>query len=67
LTGITNLFFYYPVFYGGISKVTEHLEEVRKVKNIPVDEGCFGGTPFTLMTIIMDYNINIYRYIDGYS
>jgi hypothetical protein len=47
--------------------IMEHLEEVRKVEDIPIDEGRFGGTAFTSMATTMDYNVNIHRDIDDYS
>jgi hypothetical protein len=47
--------------------IMEHLEEVRKEENIPLNEGCFGGIAFTSMAITMDYNVNIHRDIDDYS
>ena len=42
------------------------LKRGKKIKNIPIDKGCFGGTSFTSMATTMDYNVNIHRDINDY-
>jgi hypothetical protein len=39
----------------------KYLEEMRKVENILIDEGCLGETPFTTRATSRDYYINVYN------